>query len=184
MRNLFTGLTFSAAAILSAIPAAALEVPPRKPGLWEMKMTFEGRGLPPNLSQHCVDAETDKLMSAFGNASTKDMCSKMDTQKVGDTYVVDSVCKMGPSTNTTRSVITGDFNSAYTVKLSSVTSGGPNLPGARPDGKTEMTMEARWTGACKPDQKPGDIIMNNGMKMNIRDMQKVQTLGPGSAPKR
>ena len=70
----------------------------------------------------------------------KDMCSKMDTQKVGNTYVIDSVCKMGPSTNTTHSVITGDFNSAYTVKLSSVTSGGPNFPGARPDGKTEMTM--------------------------------------------
>ena len=114
-------------------------------------------------------------MSAFGNATTKDMCSKMDTQKVGNTYVIDSVCKMGPSTNTSRSVITGDFNSAYTVKLSSVTSGGPNLPGARPDGKTEMTMEARWTGACKADQKPGDIIMSNGVKMNIRDLQKVQS---------
>ena len=116
--------------------------------------------------------------------STKDMCSKMDTQKVGDTYVIDSVCKMGPSTNTTHSVIAGDFNSAYSVKLSSVTSGGPNLPGARPDGKTEMTIEARWTGACKPDQKPGDIIMSNGMKMNIRDMQKVQSWLPGASPKR
>ena len=50
-------------------------------------MVFEGRNMPPHVSQHCVDAETDKLMSAFGNASTKDMCSKMDMQKVGDTYV-------------------------------------------------------------------------------------------------
>ena len=111
--------------------------------------------------------------------STKDMCSKMDTQKVGNTYVIDSVCKMGPSTN---SVAFGDhrrLQQRVTVKLSSVTSGGPNLPGARPDGKTEMTMEARWTGACKPDQKPGDIIMGNGVKMNVRDLQKVQNLGPG-----
>ncbi len=183
MRNLFTGLAFSAAALVAA-PAAALDLPARKPGLWEMKMVFEGRNVPPHVSHQCVDAETDKLMSAFGNAATRDMCATMDTQKVGDTYVVDSVCKMGPSTNTSRSVVTGDFNSAYTVKLSSVTAGGPNLPGARPDGKTEMTMQARWTGACKPDQKGGDIIMGNGMKMNVRDLQKVQTFAPGGQPKR
>ena len=47
-------------------PAAALDLPPRKAGLWEMKMVFEGRNMPPHVSQHCVDAETDKLMSAAG----------------------------------------------------------------------------------------------------------------------
>jgi Protein of unknown function (DUF3617) len=176
MHLIFCSVIF-AAVLLATNAAQAADVPPRKPGLWDMKMVFEGRNTPPHLSQHCIDAETDELMSAFGNASTKDMCSKMDTQKVGGTYVVDSVCRMGPSTNTTHSVITGDFNSAYTVKLLSVTSGGPHLPGARPDGKTEMTMEARWIGACKADQKPGDIIMSNGVKMNVRDLQKVQNLG-------
>ncbi len=183
MRHPRARLTVFALALLAAGPAMALEVPPRKPGLWEMKMVFEGRNVPAHVSQHCVDAETDKLMSSFGNAATKDMCPKMDTQKVGDTYVVDSVCKMGPSTNTTHAVIAGSFDSAYTVKLSSSTIGGPNLPGARPDGKTEMTVEARYAGACKPDQKPGDIIMSNGVKMNIRDLQKVQNLTPGAAPK-
>jgi hypothetical protein len=182
MRNLFTCLTFSAAAVLMAGPAMALDVPPRKAGLWDMKMVFEGRNTPPHTSQHCIDAETDKLMSSFGTAS-KDACSKMDTQKVGDTYVIDSVCKMGPSTNTAHSVISGDFNSAYTVKVSSQTQGAPQLSGTPPDGKSQMTIEARWTGACKPDQKPGDIIMSNGMKMNIRDMQKVQNLVPGTSPK-
>jgi hypothetical protein len=183
MRRPIACLIVSAVALFAA-SAAALDVPPRKPGLWDMKMVFEGRNVPPHTSQHCVDAETDKLMSSFGNASTRDMCSTMDTKKVGDTYVVDSVCKMGPSTNTSHAVIAGDFNSAYTVKMSSVTSGGPKLPGTPPDGKSEITIEARWTGACKADQRPGDIIMSNGMKMNIRDMQKVQTLAPGTQPKR
>ena len=182
MRAIRYAIVF-AVACLAIHPASALDLPARKPGLWEMKMVFEGRNTPPHLSQHCIDAETDKLMSAAGNSMNKDMCSKMDTQKVGNTYVIDSVCKMGPSTNTTRSVISGDFGSAYTVKLSSATSGGPNLPGARPDGKTEMTMEARWTGPCTAGQKPGDIIMSNGMKMNVRDLQKVQNLAPGASPK-
>jgi hypothetical protein len=103
----------------------------------------------------------------------------MDVQKSGDTYVIDAVCKMGPSTNTTHSVVSGDFNSAYTVKVSSQTEGGPKLSGTPPDGKSQMSIEARWLSACKPDQKPGDIIMSTGMKMNIRDMQKMQNLMPG-----
>jgi hypothetical protein len=35
--------------------------------------------------------------------------------------------------------------------------------------ETNMTVESKWLGACKADQKPGDIIMANGMKMNIND---------------
>src|SRR5829696_560504 len=57
--------------------------------------------------------------------------------------------------------ITGDFNSAYTVKSSSHSEGG--MGGAPRDSTT--TIEAKWLGACKADQKPGDIMMPGGMKM-------------------
>ena len=40
------------------------------------------------------------------------------------------------------------------------------------------TVEAKWLGACKADQKPGDIMMPGGMKMNIKDMQKLKALIP------
>jgi hypothetical protein len=36
--------------------------------------------------------------------------------------------------------------------------------------ETSMTIEAKWAGPCKADQKPGDIIMANGMKMNVTDI--------------
>jgi hypothetical protein len=36
-----------------------------------------------------------------------------------------------------------------------------------------MTIEAKWLNACKPDQKPGDMIMANGRKINIVDMQNM-----------
>ena len=35
-----------------------------------------------------------------------------------------------------------------------------------------MTMEGKWLGACAADQKPGDIVMSNGMKINIPELQK------------
>jgi len=58
----------------SALPttASAAEMPTRKAGLWEMKMTFEGRSLPPQAMQHCVDAKTDRLMnSQFGGMNER-----------------------------------------------------------------------------------------------------------------
>jgi hypothetical protein len=167
--------------LLASVPAAALDLPPRKAGLWDIKMNLEGRNLPVTGMQQCVDAETDKLMNSIGG-SMREACSKQDMQKVGNTIVVDSVCKIGESTTTSHGVITGDFNSAYTVKVTSKHTGGPAIPGRPADGTTTMTIEAKWMGACKPDQKPGDIIMSTGMKMNIRDMQNLPGRTPGPPP--
>ena len=46
---------------------------------------------------------------------------------------------------------------------------------------TTTTIEAKWLGACKPDQKPGDIMMPGGMKMNIKDMEKLKGDDPEAA---
>ena len=43
---------------------------------------------------------------------------------------------------------------------------------------TTVTLEAKWLGACKPDQKPGDIVMPGGFKMNVRDVDKLKALLP------
>jgi hypothetical protein len=153
-------------------PALALDLPARKAGLWEIKMAFEGRNLPAQSMEHCIDAETDKLMNSIGGNMRQDMCSKQDVQKSGDTIVVDSVCKIGPTTTTSHAVVTGDFNSAYTVKVTSKREGGPAVPGMPAEGTSNMTIEAKWLGACKADQKPGDMIVA-GRKINIRDMQNM-----------
>jgi hypothetical protein len=66
---------------------------------------------------------------------------------------------------TIHSAITGSFDSAYTM---TVTSQGDALPG----GNMSMTMAAKWLGPCTADQKPGDMIIGNGLKMNMLEMQK------------
>jgi hypothetical protein len=171
-------LALIALGVLSTGHAAALDLPARKAGLWEMKMAFENRNLPAQTMEHCIDAETDKLMNSMGGNTRDDMCSKQDIQKVGNTIVVDSVCKIGAATMTSHGVVSGDFNSAYTVKVTSKREG-PAAPGMPPSGETSMTIAAKWLGACKADQKPGDIIMAGGRKMNVRDMQN-PTGAPGA----
>lgn len=158
------------ALVFAATPAAAQDMPARKAGLWEMKMIFDTRGAPPQTMQHCIDATTDKAMQDMGGGLQGQSCTKRESKKVGDTIEFDSVCNMGMGTTTTRGVVSGDFNSAYTIKMNSKREGGPAVPGM--PAETNVTIEAKYTGACKTDQKPGDIIMANGMKMNVNEMQK------------
>ena len=60
------------------------------------------------------------------------------------------------------------------MKSTSRTEGAP--AGMPKDSTT--TIEAKWLGACKADQKPGDIIMPGGMKINLKDMEKLKGLLP------
>jgi hypothetical protein len=173
---------------LFAIPASAADMPSRKAGLWEIK-TSAGNGM---AIRQCIDAATDQTMqSRFGPgagpaagppqagpaagpaATTQPQCSKHDVQKSGDTITIDSTCTRANRTITSHVVITGSFDSAYTM---TVTSQGTAIP----NGSNTMTFTATWLGPCAADQKPGDMIMPNGMKINILDIQK--RVMPGAPP--
>lgn len=160
----------AAAACLLVGPAFAIDYPARKPGLWEIK-TGEGGAstgtAPGQTIQQCIDAATDKAMREMGQGMGKDMCSKQALSSDGGKLVMDSVCKIGNTVATSHAVISGDFQTAYRMESKSTYS--PPLMG-RAEGTS--AMEARWLGPCKVDQKPGDMVMPNGMKMNVLDMMK------------
>jgi hypothetical protein len=162
--------------LLPAPDARAVDMPVRKAGLWELKMLNSSSPLPEMTMQHCTDETTDKAMTDAASPMAKEVCSKQDLQKTATGYVTDSVCKVGGMSITSHSETTGDFNSAYTVKSTSHSEGGPS--GAPRE--TTTTIQAKWLGACKPDQKPGDIVMPGGFKMNVKDMQKLKGMLPKS----
>lgn len=156
--------------LICAVPALAAELPTRKAGLWEMKTTIlNGHSVS---MQQCVDARTDQAMQSRAASMPQQNCSKRDVQKSGDTATIDSVCTVAGKTITSHTVITGSFDSAYTMVI---TSQGRGIPPGR-----TITMAAKWLGPCAADQKPGDVIMANGMKMNILNMQR--PAGPPGAP--
>ena len=153
--------------LLPASPAMALDLPARRAGLWEIQMQAAGN-LPAMTSQHCIDAKTDQAMNSLGGGMAQQQCSKQDVRQSGGTITIDSVCKIGAGTVTSHAVITGDFNKAYTVRVTSKRDGGDKNKSAA---NSTMAIEAKWLGACRPDQRPGDIVMN-GRTMNILDLKK------------
>jgi hypothetical protein len=164
--------------LLCASPALGLDMPARKAGLWELKMSFDNGAIPVQTLRQCIDAATDKLMESNFGGSPQQSCEKQEVSRSGAALIVDSVCSFAGTTSTTHSVITGSFDSAYTMEVTSKRRGGPPVPGMAPGGESHMTVAAKWLGPCAAGQRPGDMIMGNGMKMNILDLKKM-----GGAPR-
>jgi hypothetical protein len=156
---------------MATISTSAAELPARKPGLWEIKMSFANRG--GQAIQQCIDPATDQMLQSNAGPFAQGACAKRDIQKSADRMIVDSTCTVAGKTATAHAVITGSFDSAYSM---TVTSHSDALPG----GTINMTLDAKWLGACKADQKPGDVIMPGGIKVNIRDLQKLGIRRPGA----
>jgi len=149
--------------ILAASFAQAQDVPKRKSGLWEINVqTFRKEGV--RTTQMCVDQKTDDAVRQLVEARPHESCKKVTLRREGDKQLVDAECILGGSHTTakTRGVITGSFDSAYKIESTSTFD--------KPvHGKSEggTVIEARWTGPCQSDQKPGDVILPNGTKFNI-----------------
>ncbi|MBS0453216.1 MAG: DUF3617 family protein [Proteobacteria bacterium] len=170
--SLHKSLPAAALLLLAACSAGAanLDYPPRKPGLWEMSMAHGDEAqAKPHVIQQCIDAKTDASMREMGQGASRDACTKQDMRKEGATIVVDSVCKMGPTTLTSHAEISGDFSSNY--RMESHTTYEPPMAGRA---KGTAIVEAKWLGPCKAGQKPGDMVMPNGQTMNFMDMQSMQ----------
>ena len=149
----------SALFILSAASTSGTEFPARKAGLWEISIA----GDHPITVRQCSDAASDEALeqASFGGGGE---CAKRDLEKSGSTITVISVCTSSRKTTILRMVITGSLESNYAMTISRQRPGGS----ARPS----MTLSAKWLGPCAAGQKPGDVIMPGGTKINILNVPK------------
>jgi hypothetical protein len=146
--------------------AAPKDMPARKPGLWEIKMQMSGMPQP-MVSQQCIDEKTDDLMQQQGEAQARQQCSKNAMRKDGDKVIVETVCKFNGTTATTTATFSGDFSRNYRGEINTTYS--PPMHGMK---SSKQMLDAKWLGACKPGQKPGDVAMPGMGSMNLKDMMK------------
>jgi len=155
----------AALALLCATPALADEVLSRKPGAWEVKTAIENSNAPARSIKQCIDAETDQMLQSSAGPFNPAACERRNVQSAAGTTTIDFACTVAGKPATAHSVITGSFDSAYTM---TVTAESPEFSG----GMMVMTMDGKWLGACPADQRPGDIVLSNGVKVNVPDLQK------------
>lgn len=146
--------------MLAATLAQAEELPKRKSGLWEIKRS-QGDA---NALQLCVEEKSDNAFRFLAEGKHKESCKVDKFAREGDKWVVDATCSLAnhKTMAKTHAVVTGKFDSAYKIESKSTYEQPVH-------GKTETSavIEQRWTGPCKPDQKPGDAILADGRKVNL-----------------
>ena len=157
-------------ALLFATYAEAADLPARKPGLWEVKTTIEGHGRGVTVQQ-CIDAATDQMLQSSAGPFSAPACPEREVKKSDNGMTIDSRCSFNGKAASAHAVVTGSFDSAYTM---TVTSEGADLPAMT------MTSEGKWLGACAAGQQPGDVVMANGVKVNIPELQK-RALAPDAS---
>jgi hypothetical protein len=140
--------------VIAASPGFAADLPHRKPGLWEFRMSRES--LSGFTFQQCIDAETDQMMMSSAGPLPREICPTRDVQRSGDAITIDFTCTLKDKTATSHEVITGSMESAYTMTMTVESE-------AMPGGGMKMTMASQWIGPCAADQKPGDMMMGRGL---------------------
>ena len=113
--------------------------------------------------QQCIDAATDQMLQSSAGPFSAPACPEREVKKSDSGTTIDSRCNFNGKAASAHAVITGSFDSAYTM---TVTSEGADLPAMT------MTSEGKWLGACAAGQQPGDVVMANGVKVNIPELQK------------
>jgi hypothetical protein len=121
----------------------------------------------------CLDADTDAKLTMWGQAVGKDTCKRNAITPTAGGWSFESECDLGSGGHiVSKGVATGDFNSAYTVKVSSTTTGAAM---AQANGAHEMQLDAKWEGPCPAGMKGGDVHMDipgmkGGMTINLEQM--------------
>jgi hypothetical protein len=137
-------------------PSAADSLPPRKPGLWESKMSGM-TGAPATTVKQCIDAKTDQLVQAAVQPGAT--CSKREITKTSAGYEVETNCTIGGIKAEGKGLITGDFVSSVKVAMTTTMTG---VPGQSSPITSNLEMDSARVGDCAAGQSPGDIILPNG----------------------
>jgi Protein of unknown function (DUF3617) len=148
-----------------ACGALAAEPPVLKSGLWEVSRTSTQQPDRKSLTTMCLDESVQAQMREFGMGATKEMCSQSDRSFSGNKMTMSATCKLGTTTMKTTSVMTFNGNTSY--HMDGTASYDPPMATMK---EMNTSVDARWVGACRPGQQPGDVTLETGQTVNIKQM--------------
>ena len=141
-------LALGCTAALADRPA---DMPERKAGLWEERMTLVDMGGMSMTMETCIDETVESFMSD----EHAEACTDQDFQRDGDELHFSATCQENGSTAEIAGVFTGDFETQYDGEIRTRYS--PPLEGME---EMNATIEARWIAdECRSGQEPGDSTL-------------------------
>ena len=155
-----------AATLAVAAVAMAQDYPKMKPGQWEMtSLPSKAGGAAPTKTTMCTDEAVQKELLAMGAGMTKDMCTKSEFKRDGSRFTMTAECTLGESKLRSRAVMTVSGDTAYRTEISATYN--PPFMGMK---DSQTILEGKYVGACRDGLVPGDMVMANGQKINLKTL--------------
>jgi len=153
-----TALALGAA--LPLLTSAQIAPPQIKPGEWDMAMNMGGMAM---TVQTCMDESMESraalLRAPAGMDRAQRNCSQQEVKQLPDGYMAEATCTTNGKTSHMKMVLTGDFQTSYTMDMTMTPEGGA---------ETKIKVSSHWVGACPAGMKPGQSKMDmSGMGGNI-----------------
>lgn len=166
-----TAATASTAAAPATAQTAAPAVaggPAIKAGLWEMATKVEG--MPQAIvTKMCLDAGlAGNFASRMGPMQQGDtQCENTQVKQTGNVIDMTAVCSDGGQKINTRVRMEMQGDTGFRQSINATFD-----PPQQGRDKVSTSVDGKWLGACSADQKPGDVIMPGGLKVNMYDAMK------------
>ena len=153
-------------------PAEKSTLPARKAGLWEVMVRSDdlvlqrqGQAKPlPQTVQMCTDAVSEPVMLLSivpGQENCREVTAKPRSAKAGGGWEIRSLCFVHDNRVEADMQLTGDlqaeYRGAYSVKY----------PATLMHNTGRMLFEGRRLGDCSAGQRPGDMVLPNGVTVNV-----------------
>jgi hypothetical protein len=151
------------ASVFAAPPPA---IPPLRPGLWEATTVPAGRPQPrAGVTRVCLDKHTQGHVLAQLTMAMPRMCSRNQLAMRGGRFVTDSSCTFGASTIEGRTETTFFRDTAYRMEVV-----GRVGPTGQLAPMQKAVIDGRYAGSCPKGMKPGDMVLPNGLTLNLVQM--------------
>jgi hypothetical protein len=148
---------------IASAPSSALDFVHRKAGLWTVTTAMEGAPVKLGPMKMCLDANTDARLMQQSMQWKQDACSPPVIAGSGLSRTVDVVCHLDGATQKSHIAMNFAGDASYHMDMTS-----QSTPARFGRGSVHMTQDAKWSGACPKNMKPGDMIIGS-MTINVLD---------------
>ncbi|MGQ0673380.1 MAG: DUF3617 domain-containing protein [Hyphomicrobium sp.] len=146
-----------------------VRLPERRAGLWELKTGMdEGSGVQMTSMKMCIDAGMEANTVIASAEEHRKSCEKYDIARSPERIVVDAVCTFNGRHVTSRTEMSGDFQSAFKVHIDSATSDAKAGVNQSVVVKRTITQEGTYLAPSCGELKGGEAMGPDGMKVAVQ----------------
>lgn len=158
----------SFAAGATAATAEPASLPMRKAGLWELKTSMdEGNGPREQIMKMCISEDMERNTVAASISEHKERCTTYDIKPGEGATTVEADCVFSTRKVVSTTTMTGDFKTAFEVKIESTTSD----PTAKQQSivvKRTILQNGKYLSDSCGELKPGEAEAANGQRMMVQ----------------